>query len=40
MEALAAMDKPAEKTWEDMTLEEKVEDLHRWQMEMTKEENV
>lgn len=35
MDALAALDKPAEKRWEDMTLEEKVEDLHRWRMEMT-----
>lgn len=40
MGALAALDKPTEKAWEDMTLEEKVEDLHRWQMEMMKEENV
>lgn len=32
MTALAALDKPAEKRWEDMTLEEKVEDLHRWRM--------
>lgn len=34
MDALAALDKPAEKRWESMTLEEKVEDLHRWRLSM------